>query len=235
MAGKVGRRPVKDGWVWTRQREKAARLCADGRLTDARIAAQVGVSTRTLERWRVVPEFQAKVDAYVRAAEAKARECAIGNKLLRVQALHERRQLLLQIAAERAADPSRAGVPGGGTGLLVRSVKQIGSGATAREVEEYEVDATLLRELRAHEEQAARELGQWTEKTETDNSGPVILSQVIVSNREDARAYLARLDATPGATPVLPANPPAAALALPSLADALAEDKEEDYLGPEGL
>jgi class 3 adenylate cyclase len=46
----------------------------------------------------------------------------------------------------------------------VRNVKGIGAGENYREVREYEVDVALLRELRAHEEQAARELGQWVDK-----------------------------------------------------------------------
>jgi hypothetical protein len=230
MAGNVGRSRVTDGWQWTRQREKAARLCADGRLTEARIAALVSSSTRTLERWRTQPEFLERVDRYVQEAEAKAKNCAIANKLLGVQDLHERRQLLLQIVAERAADPSRAGVPGGRTGLLVRQVKQIGSGAAAREVEEYELDAALLRELRAHEEQAARELGQWVERPEADSPGPVVLSQVVVTDREGARQYLERFNAD-GGVPVRPA------LSAPlSLAEAVASaDGPADNSGPEGL
>jgi hypothetical protein len=54
-----------------------------------------------------------------------------------------------------------ASVPGGATGLLVRRVKRIGTGPSAGAVEEFAVDTRILRELRAHEQQAARELGQW--------------------------------------------------------------------------
>jgi hypothetical protein len=46
----------------------------------------------------------------------------------------------------------------------VRTYKAVG-GAT---VEEYAVDTGLLREMRAHEEQAARELGQWVERQTQD-------------------------------------------------------------------
>jgi hypothetical protein len=76
-------------------------------------------------------------------------------------------------------DPDVAGHPGGDTGLVVRQVKMIGSGAAAQLVEEYPVDVALLRaeldvmrELREHEKQAAQELGQWVDKVApTDPDG----------------------------------------------------------------
>jgi hypothetical protein len=62
-----------------------------------------------------------------------------------------------QVIAERAADPEMQAVPGGKTGLLVRSTKGLGSGDNFTTVEEYEVDTALLKELREHELQAASE------------------------------------------------------------------------------
>jgi hypothetical protein len=54
-----------------------------------------------------------------------------------------------------------ADVPGGTTGLLVKDYK----GKDADQPV-YKVDTRLLAELRAHEKQAAEELGQWSEKQE---------------------------------------------------------------------
>jgi hypothetical protein len=51
--------------------------------------------------------------------------------------------------------------PDGTTGLLVSSYK----GKDADQPV-YKVDTSLLAELRAHEKQAAEELGQWTENLE---------------------------------------------------------------------
>lgn len=61
-------------------------------------------------------------------------------------------------------------VPGGNTGLLVRTTKGIGSGDTFQIVDEYAVDTGLLRELREHEKQAAQELGQWIDKSEVEQT-----------------------------------------------------------------
>jgi hypothetical protein len=87
------------------------------------------------------------------------------------------------VIAERAADESwgafdtftdddgttqRAIAPGWKTGLMVRTEKQIGAGEKAIRVVEFAVDTGLLRELRAHEEQAAKELGQWEDKQRID-------------------------------------------------------------------
>lgn len=62
--------------------------------------------------------------------------------------------------------------PGMETGLIVRGYKVTG-GMT---FEEFTFDAPLLKEMRAHEEQAAKELGQWTEKQDVTSGGkPVTL------------------------------------------------------------
>jgi hypothetical protein len=55
-------------------------------------------------------------------------------------------------------------VPGGRTGLLVRTIKSIGSGEKATTVEEFAVDTGLLREIRELELQVSKELGQFVEK-----------------------------------------------------------------------
>jgi hypothetical protein len=59
----------------------------------------------------------------------------------------------------------------------VHKLKSVGGGEYAQMVDEYEVDAGLLKELRAHEEQAARELGQWTDKATLGNSGGPLIIQ----------------------------------------------------------
>jgi hypothetical protein len=62
--------------------------------------------------------------------------------------------------------------PGADTGLLVRTLKTVGSGFDAKVVAEYEVDTGLLKELREHEKQAAQELGQWSDKSRIEQ-GPM--------------------------------------------------------------
>jgi hypothetical protein len=92
------------------------------------------------------------------------------NRLAAQQDRHNRMRLVME---ERAAD--MAEVPGGKSGLLVRQIKQIGNGDSAREVEEYKLDAGLLSEFREHEKQIAQELGQWQEGT----SGPAVAIQIV--------------------------------------------------------
>jgi DNA-binding CsgD family transcriptional regulator len=53
---------------WTPKRLEAVQLCADGSLTNAAIAAQLGISRRTLQYWIADGRFQKEVrrlvDAY---------------------------------------------------------------------------------------------------------------------------------------------------------------------------
>jgi hypothetical protein len=212
---------------------------ADGKLSDARIAARVGVSTRTLERWRAEPPFGERVAAYVRAAEAQAREHAIARKSHRLAVLNELVQGLLQVRDERAADPQMAAVAGGRSGLLVRTLKMIGAGERAQVVEEHTLDGTLLREAREYLEAAARELGEWDGRGAEAEEAPVVaLQQIVVQSREDARTYLERVELLGGRPVVLaPAEKPTAPPLPPSLREAVADvpDAAADYAGPDGL
>jgi hypothetical protein len=80
----------------------------------------------------------------------------------RIAWLTERIEQLRTVLKERSEDPSMQGVAGGKTGMLVHRKKSIGAGPTAEIVDEYEVDAGTLRELRAHEEQLRDELNDFT-------------------------------------------------------------------------
>lgn len=95
-----------------------------------------------------------------------------------------------QLMDERASDPGMAKVAGGKTGLLCRTQKGLGSGKDFEIVDEFELDAALLRELRAHEEQAARELGQWVEKqAQTDSKGKDVKNDLHSFSDEELNAY----------------------------------------------
>ena len=61
--------------------------------------------------------------------------------------------------------------------MLIRKIRSIGSGENAREVEEYEFDAALMKAMLELEKQAAIETGQWEEKT---GGGPTTIIQTIV-------------------------------------------------------
>jgi hypothetical protein len=87
----------------------------------------------------------------------------IARKDYRINCLANVHSKLLTVIEERAADPSMADVPGGKTGLMVKTFKV--SGETV--MTEYAVDTGTIKELRGIQEQVAKELGQLVEKRET--------------------------------------------------------------------
>lgn len=155
---------------WDDDTETAAKLYADGDLTDQKIADAVGVHRVTLYRWAKTPEFQARVEEHLDAYRKSIRRRGIAVLERRVEHLNDRHERMCRLMAARAADPELAKLPGGDTGLIVRDLKGIGKGEDFQVVETYSFDSALFREFREHEKQIAQELGQWTSKTEV--AGP---------------------------------------------------------------
>ena len=48
---------------WCKRSVRATELVAEGRLTNAQVAAEVGLSRQGLDRWKAHPEFKARVAA----------------------------------------------------------------------------------------------------------------------------------------------------------------------------
>jgi hypothetical protein len=169
-------------WQWTGRRERAAGLVAEDQLSDAEIASQLGITREGLRKWRRQPEFQERVRDVQQQIRAAIVARGIVERQNRVDALNRRWQLMRDVIEARASDMQ--GVPGGETGLLLRTYKRVGRDDYQ---EEYAVDVGLLRELRAHEEQAAKELGQWTEKRELTgkDGGPILITTVEVVKPPD--------------------------------------------------
>lgn len=105
------------------------------------------------------------------AALAELQALGIASRQNRVAAANERWRKMQQVIAERADDPEMETIPGGKTGLLVKTIKVVGTGPSAYEVGEYSVDVATLKEIREHEKQVAQDLGQWTEKQTTEVTG----------------------------------------------------------------
>jgi hypothetical protein len=62
----------------------------------------------------------------------------------------------------------------------------LGSAQNNQTVEEYAVDTALLKELRAHEQQAAQELGQWLDKHEhTGKDGESLVFTIQLDKPDD--------------------------------------------------
>jgi hypothetical protein len=158
-------------WNWTPERIKAAELCALGGRTRQQIATEVGITIRQLARWKEGIEFQQRVDERIKEWQQKVKNSGIAVKENRIARLNRRVRLMEQVISERAADPKNQEVAGGSTGLLVYHKVSIGIGKLNKIQDEWEVDTGLLKELREHEEQTAREMGQRTEKHEVTGPG----------------------------------------------------------------
>lgn len=158
---------------WTQQRSKAALLVAEDELSDEEIAKEIGVTRQALAGWKRHPEFAAMVGDHVGQFQAVMLRLRIAKKRERVKVLDELHTKLLTVVEERARE--YAGVAAGGaTGIVVRQVKQLGSGPFAQIVEEFAVDTGTIRQIMALEEQAAKELGQWVDKSQIENLTTVV-------------------------------------------------------------
>jgi hypothetical protein len=151
---------------WSEASIAAAQLLAVGDLDFMDIAKKVGVARKTLWSWRRNPVFAAQVEEHTEEIRQEVRRHGIAIVERRVAALNDRWRRMQRVIDARAIEHAK--VPGGDTGLLVRKLKNLGSGENARIVEEYEVDTGFLSEVRATEKQAAEELGQWTERKSID-------------------------------------------------------------------
>jgi hypothetical protein len=201
---------------WTKQREDAARLLAEDRLSDEQITAQVGLKERkTLSLWKRHPEFRARIESHVEAFRLAVRARGIACLERRVDQLNDRWHAMRRVIIERAEEMDGE-IAGGGTGLLVRQFKSLGSGEHAETVREYHVDTGLLKELREHEKQAAQELGQWADRRELSGpgGGPIPVDQLnhlsdedlaTIEQLLDPRARTARAHAEPDPTGARPA------------------------------
>lgn len=165
---------------WTQKHERAVELVVDGRKSDEEIAFELGIHRATLHRWKERPDFARRVDELRQKFRTEIEERGILERRNRLAALDDRWQRMKALIDARAADPQLQDVPGGATGLLVRSLRGLGRGDEFQIVEDVALDAALLKELREHEKQAAQELGQWTEKRELTgkDGGPVVVAGI---------------------------------------------------------
>lgn len=173
---------------WSDKRENAAMLVAQDEKPDREIAALIGVSEMTLERWKKHPEFRARIDSLLVEIREAVRKKGIAQKHRRLQNLNRRAELMERVIDERARqhpsidDLGASPAAGASTGLMVLTRRYLPGGGI---VEEWAVDTGLLKELRETEKQAAQELGEWVEKVApTDPTG----KQEYASLSDDERA-----------------------------------------------
>ena len=173
--------------VLTDQKREAAALLTETNLPIGKVAEQVGVDRNTIWRWRTEPTFAAHLAELTAELDKDAIRYAVARRRDRLAALERRQERLLQIVEERAAwfAEHEPNVPGGQTGMLLKTLKVVGSGPSAVALPEYTPDVALSKELREIEKQAAIEVGQWTEKREVDTLATV--QQVTVTERQILR------------------------------------------------
>lgn len=185
-AGKQSKRPksvqqnATEIPAFSAEKERAALMVAEDRLTDELIAGDLGIDRSTLHRWKTDPAFSARVDEIKRELREKIVALGIAERQNRIDAYNDRWRRMQQVIEQRAKAYKTVTV-GGNTGLIVKQVKGIGKGEDFQVVEEYAVDTGLLKEMREHEKQAAIELGDWTEKREhTGKDGEDLFKHITV-------------------------------------------------------
>lgn len=149
--------------------EKFCQLIAKGE-TGTAAYVSVGYSKKTARVGASIlltkPNIKARIANLQEKISASLLNKSISIKAARLDALNDRWLKMQQVIAERAVDPDLQDIAGGKTGLLCHDQKGVGAGPAAEVIDVYQVDTGLLKELREHEVQAAKELGQWIEKGE---------------------------------------------------------------------
>lgn len=191
---------------WTGERERAAVLCAEDAQSDREIADSLNIHPKTLASWKRHPDFQTRIAEEVDEIRKKALRFPIAKVTERVRTLNALRDDLFRVKEERAEEWAQlaqeldakpetekvfgemfggigTSVPAGaGTGLVVRQIKMVGSGPTARIVEEFGIDTSLFDRIIKAQDEAARELGQRVDKQEL--SGQVSMVRIVGADVE---------------------------------------------------
>jgi hypothetical protein len=140
--------------------ELAAWLIAEGEKADSQIARACGVHRRTLLRWKARLDFHHRVEQLRTLRNCAPLLWGIGDKRRRLIRLDMRVAQLWTIVMERAESADMQGVPGGTTGFMTVRHRRLGQGHQAIVIKEVIVDYQLMRQLRKHLAQAAREIGE---------------------------------------------------------------------------
>ena len=175
---------------------QAAVLVFEDKLSGAAIAEKIGISGRTLQTWKNLPEFKAEVDKQRRIFADRVELSGIALRAHRVNARNHRHQALEHVVAARrvaAQNDEELTAAGGRSGFVVRteatkvvrrtrceSCRGFGSrkglqcphcgGQGYREIVEreakFETDTGLLAAFDQLERSQAADLGQLTTKSE---------------------------------------------------------------------
>jgi DNA-binding CsgD family transcriptional regulator len=139
---------------------RAAILLAEDELSDTEIAQCVGITRRTLMRWKKQASIQQKIDEQLTLSKQESERQMLVERQIRIAAMEARLNELEDIIWGRAHSLEMRGVPGGSTGLLRRR-KICFKPHGGLPVYAYELDTALLREERRLLVAVAKAVGQW--------------------------------------------------------------------------
>lgn len=190
--------PVPPSEQLTEQQVYAARLLAEARDTSEAIAAKIGVTDRTLRRWKADPAFQKKVQEYAEDWRRDARTEGVADPDWRMRELQDHYLRLKRAIEKRGDSEGMAAVPGGDSGLVTVTYKMETrvderGNRVSEPVPEYAIDNATSAEMRAILQQAAIERGQWKAPQQTQT---INLSVILGRRLEAAEKRLAEFDAS---------------------------------------
>ena len=171
-------------WAWSPERKRAALLIAMHELSVPEIARQVGVSAGTIYKWKNLPIFQEEVAHQFDELNRAVLRLPIAQKRKRVEILNELKAKILQVIEERAREYAGE-APGSGTGILAKTIKQVGVGQNMQIIEEWAIDVSAIREILKLDEQTAKELGQWLVRDEGFMEQKSIKREYVVIDPDD--------------------------------------------------
>jgi len=90
--------------MWNRTHERAAELVAAGDLSSEQVARELGITDRSLRRWKREPEFEEPVNALVLHFRTKVASTGVVVREIRIAGYERRRNWLEQI---RRSGPQR--------------------------------------------------------------------------------------------------------------------------------
>ena len=135
-------------------RKKVEAWIVEG-LTNSEIARRVGVHHSAVAKFR--HRHAASITPVIAEIERQITDAAIADKVRRILDADADYQKLGQVIEARATD-TRYDEPGYKTGVMVHTLKQIGTGKNAELVDEYKVDTAVIAERRALRREVAEAL-----------------------------------------------------------------------------
>jgi hypothetical protein len=149
-----------------RKQAIAASLLGEDRYPDRKIGEIVGVSRRTICKWKTIPEFQLMVKQAAEDYIKQFKTAGLANKSKRLAVLNDVHDRLTTAVKERGDDPSMKDVPGGETGMVARTYRGVGKGKNFRLISEYKIDTPVIRAILDIHESVREELGDNKQRME---------------------------------------------------------------------